>query len=136
MPSCERQARSAMINGFSAAARSFAASRSAAVSPCGCTGCVIFGMRGLPCTGSSCSSMSHITITGSIGAVIVNLWARTHDSAKCWSEAGLSSHFTKSRTRPAASCTLCVHSTPGRRLSACMPLLAKIIIGTRSHQAL
>ncbi len=80
--------------------------------------------------------MSRVISTGSCGGDIAILYARTVDSAKCCSEAGWSSHLMKSRTRPAGSCTQCVHSTPGRRLFASMPLPANIITGTRSAQAL
>ena len=39
-------------------------------------------------------------------------------SPKCCSDAGLSSHFVKSRIIAAASCTLCSHSTDPRRSAA------------------
>ena len=74
--------------------------------------------------------------TGSIGGVVAILYARTVDSAKCCSDIGQSSHFTKSRTRSAASCTAWFHSVPGRRVAASRPLPAKIMIGTRSTHAL
>ena len=129
--------RSATITGALASTSQRAASASAALSPCAGIERASFGIfKAWSWIGSSCSSISAITSTGSIGGVIAILYARTVDSAKCCSEPGASSHLTKSRTIAAASCTEWFHSVPGRRLLASMPLPAIIRIGTRSTQAL
>jgi hypothetical protein len=66
---------------------------------------VSFGMRN-PDSFSiflSASSLSATSSTGADGEVIMILYARTADSAKCCKEIGLSSHLTNSRTIAAAS---------------------------------
>ena len=68
------------------------------MSPCGGDGIVSLGMRGLADgIGFSCCPESMTMATGPIGGVIIIRYARTEEFAMAPSDAGLSSHYVKSR---------------------------------------
>ncbi len=85
------------MTGFSAATSMRATSATAPESPAGGEGMVSFGMRAVRLSasdiGSSWSTASATRTTGSMGGVIITLYARTADSANWVSDTGASSNF-------------------------------------------
>src|SRR5215470_3025431 len=108
------------------------------MSPCGGDGIVSFGIRGRGPLGMafSCISESITIATGPIGGVIIIRYARIEEFAIAARDAGLSSHFVKSRIIAAMSCALWYQFTPGGRTPASMWLPITRKIGTRSAYAL
>src|SRR6266850_1352755 len=111
--------------------------RTSLMSPLGGLDIASLGIRRFLCLfGSSCKPESQTTATGPIGGVIAILYARNELVANACSEAGLSSHFVKSRTIAHMSWALWYQLTPAPRTAESAWLPITMNIGTRSAYAL